>query len=169
MAVEQRFVDKLATAIDRSDDGLTIKTHQNRNVVTIEWWADPENDERPRGVYEFTVDLDKKTIEHDILNFDAEYRSAGFYRKLIGVMAEWTRDVGVPLWSVPKLAVRGDEFHMDLVDTGFVENEDGVFEVDVSDPTSSRIDEYKSWVDSGGSEPQWHKDLPDNFRVTKKA
>jgi GNAT superfamily N-acetyltransferase len=166
MAVEQRFVDRLATDLDREDDGLTTKAKQSSNVVTIEWW-DPDRDDRPRGIYEITLDTQKHTIDHNILNFDAEYRSAGFYRKLITVMADWTRDVGVTLWRVPLLAERGGEFHKDLVDTGFVENEDGVFEVDVSDPSSSRIDQYNRWVNDGKGEPAWHKELTNNFKVTK--
>jgi hypothetical protein len=161
MILNQSQLDEFAQMFDRSSDDLTLSPWSADGRVRLEY----KIEDQVVGV--FQVLLTDSEVEFEILNFVPAYRSSGFYLHAVKVLPDWFRELELFAWKIPTLAQRGSDFHKSIVDTGWEENESPfVFSTNVADAQSSRLDQYNAWVYDSADEPQWHAELPEDFRVT---
>lgn len=166
------LMSDLKAILDRSSEGLELevvegKGHDN-GVVTAKWYAPDEPFIGEVGIFEVTLRPGPGEMIFGPLNFRPEYQGEGFFNRLVRELPGWTRKFGVTKWVIPELITAGAAFEMALYDAGFTDDKNGVKVTDVTDPQTSRLDQFNEWVHGNGTEPGWHKTLPPDRRRTRK-
>jgi hypothetical protein len=162
VALTTALRNELEAALEHPDPDLELRIEEDEaGTVDMTWWR--EGDELPVGQFRFQLVPDSSEVHWQILNFQEPWRDQGFYRQIIKFIPEWTRKAGRPKWRIP--VILSGPFEQDALDTGF-EFEQGKREmvVDVSNPATSRVDQYNEWAHGSAREPNWHAQLPDAAR-----
>lgn len=173
MALNSEALDDLKTILDRPGDDLELRIVEDETTdkVSASWWATVQDldTESQIMVGQFDIRLLPASDEtiYEVLNFVPRYQNAGFYYHMIRYFPDWTRGQGCPNWVVP--VVVNSNFYNSLRDTGFEPvAESTALTADVSDPDNSKPDQFNNWLHGSAPEPDWHQELPDDERVSRK-